>query len=110
MYFSPLKEHLASQMLLLLITYRNICLSVLSKGFGAFFGSPHKPGNMTIVLLIFLSIGRQKSTEKQWAFLMTGSECAGLDVSESAAVSQSRETAGEAQQHNDTADIYAFLE
>ena len=84
---------------------------------GLFFGSPPKAPNMAIVLLIFLSIGRQRSAEKQraLAFLMTGSECAGLNVSESAAVSQSRETAGEvsgweAQQHNETANIDTFLE
>ena len=72
---------------------------------------------MAIVLLIFLSIGRQRSAEKRRAsaFLMTGSECAGLNVSESAAVSQSRETAGEvsgwgAQEHNETANIDTFLE
>lgn len=45
---------------------------------------------MAIVPLIFLSIGRERSAEKQWAFLMAGSECAGLDVSESAPGSQSR--------------------
>lgn len=69
---------------------------------------------MTIVPLIFLSIGRQRSAEKQRAFLMTGSECAGLDVSESAAASQSREPAREvsgqeAQQHNETANLYTFF-
>lgn len=70
---------------------------------------------MAIVLLIFLSIGRQRSAEKQRAFLMTSSECAGPDVSESATVTQNRETAREVsgwepQQYNDTANIYTFLE
>lgn len=39
-YLSPLKECLESRVLLLLITGRNICLLVLSRGLGAFFGSP----------------------------------------------------------------------
>lgn len=46
---------------------------------------------------------------------MTSSECAGPDVSESATVTQNRETAREVsgwepQQYNDTANIYTFLE
>lgn len=62
----------------------------LKPGWFFFFWLPPKPPNMAIVLLIFLSIGRERSAEKQRAFLMAGSECAGLDVSESAAGSQSR--------------------
>jgi len=70
---------------------------------------------MASVFLIFLSIERQRSAEKQWAFLMTGSKCAALVVSKSATVSKSRETTGEvtgwkAQQDNETANIYTFLE
>lgn len=63
--FFPLKECLESWTLLLLTTCRNMCLP---KGRGAFLAA-HKPPNITIVALIFYSMGwqqMQKSRVQSW--------------------------------------------
>lgn len=64
-YFSPLKECLESWTLLLLTTCVNMCLA---KDWGAFLAA-HKPPNVTIVALIFYSMGwqrMQKSRVQSW--------------------------------------------